>query len=153
MQTATVFDSVKKKHIFLVVDTCSGLMTVSTTREVDQWVRKMKCSGATGLDISHFPELKVALHPHDHLLQVGVDPSPVLPGSPSPEPLPEGALRGLVGEERWEGEVEVEETKVCGTFCRGGREGRCRVTPAPGGHLAWLCGEYRGDRWAGPLGS
>ena len=33
---------------------------MDSARELDQWVKKMKCSGATGLDITSFPEIKVA---------------------------------------------------------------------------------------------
>ena len=32
---------------------------MDSARELDQWVKKMKCSGATGLDITSFPEIKV----------------------------------------------------------------------------------------------
>lgn len=35
---------------------------MDTARELDQWVKKMKCSGATGLDITSFPEIKVTLN-------------------------------------------------------------------------------------------
>ena len=56
--------------------------------------------------------------------------------------------------------------KVCGNFQAGAREGRCarhflsskriktqqdqfrcRVTPGPGGRIAWVEGDYKEDRW------
>lgn len=115
---------------------------MNTARELDQWVKKMKCSGATGLDISSFPEIKV-----------GLDPGPVESGSPSLDPLSEGILSSALTKEqketRWHGELEMEGCKVWGDFQDGGREGRCRVTPSPGGRIAWVEGDYRGDRLEG----
>merc|ERR1719430_1391513 len=89
--------------------------TMNTARELDQWVKKMKCSGATGLDISSFPEIKV-----------GLDQGPVESGSPSLDPLSEGILSSAMTKEqkesRWHGELEMEGCKVWGDFQDGGRE-------------------------------
>jgi len=113
---------------------------MAIARELDQWIKKLKCSGTTGVDIATFPELKV-----------GVDPSPVVPGSPSLEPLREGemelALEGKKGE--WEGELELEDAKVVGQFRDNQREGRCRIILGPSYHLAWIEGQYKNDRLEG----
>lgn len=46
-------------------------------RELDQWLRKMRCSGATGTRLDSFRDIKV-----------GVCPDPVKRGAPSMEPYP-----------------------------------------------------------------
>lgn len=46
-------------------------------RDLDQWLKKMKCSGATGMRLEQFKDIKV-----------GVLPDPVLYKSPSIEPFP-----------------------------------------------------------------
>ena len=70
------------------------------------------------------------------------------PGSPSLEPLREGAVREAVGGrgEEWGGELVVEEGRVEGSFMGGQREGRCRVTPESG-RIAWIHGNYKRDRF------
>merc|ERR1719370_659390 len=86
-------------------------------------------------------------------VKVGLDPVPVESGSPSLDPLSEGILSSAMTKEqkesRWHGELEMEGCKVWGDFQDGGREGRCRVTPSPGGRIAWVEGDYRGDRLEG----
>ena len=47
-------------------------------RELDQWVKKLKCSGSSGIGIESFPYIKV-----------GVDPSPVKAGMSSHDPYNE----------------------------------------------------------------
>lgn len=65
-------------------ESVDGVWIMLAPREVDQWVRKMKCSGATGLDISHFPELKVANPRTWTLAPGGGGALPRHPGQPQP---------------------------------------------------------------------
>ena len=46
-------------------------------KELEQWVKKMKCTGVTGIRLDHFSDIKV-----------GVSEDPVDPSSPSLEPYP-----------------------------------------------------------------
>ena len=54
-------------------------------RELDQWVKKLKCSGSSGIGIESFPDIKV-----------GVDPSPVKSEVPNYDPCHEDSLARTV---------------------------------------------------------
>ncbi len=47
------------------------------SKDLDQWLRKMKCTGVTGVSLTNFADVKV-----------GVNPEKLEPGSPGIEPYP-----------------------------------------------------------------
>ena len=94
-------------------------------KELDQWLRKMKCSGSAGMRLENFRDIKV-----------GINPDPVTFRSPSLEPYPnikdeEFTFKGGKddkGRFKGKGVIEFENGDIITAFfVEGRREGECRV--------------------------
>ena len=63
-------------------------------RLLEQWVKKLKCSGSSGIGLESFPDIRLdtsSLYQTSNLrnciYRVGVDPSPVTTCNKFPEPV------------------------------------------------------------------
>ena len=115
--------------------------------ELDQWLKKMKCTGVTGRKLEHFHEIKV-----------GVLDEPVDPDSPTLEPYPDlddeeftytgGKFRG-----EYHGKAVVEFANgdiITGPFRKGLRHGDFRVSCSRNSINA-IYGEYVDDELSGKV--
>lgn len=110
--------------------------------ELEQWVKKMKCSGTTGLSLESFPDIRI-----------GVDPSPVQLNSQSFEMYESEELMGEKVERvgfsttRLEGEGELilsNGDRVRGSFEKDLRHGYCEVHVKESNiKVVSIRGEYR----------
>ena len=114
--------------------------------ELDQWLRKMKCSGVTGTRLDSFRDVKV-----------GVCSDPVEFKAPNVEPYPDLHSESFTfkgGKDRhgkWKGKgvIEMEDGNViAGTFSDGMRHGECRVESSRG-NLRLIIGSYERDKLNG----
>jgi len=116
-----------------------------SARSLDQWLKKMKCTGVTGRSLEHFTEIKV-----------GVLDDPVDPESPSWEPFPDlddeefeytgGKIKG-----EYNGKATLEFSNgdaATGTFRDGLRHGDFRVSCSRNGVTA-IYGKYVDDELEG----
>ena len=111
-------------------------------RQLEQWVKKLKCSGSSGIGLETFKEIRV-----------GVDPSPVdLGRHQSFDPVDNEDLKEVVGDDiTTDGDITVDlsdEVRVRGRFRNGLREGQCEVRLSEG-EVESIKGEYREGRLAG----
>lgn len=116
-------------------------------KELEQWLKKMKCTGATGVTLEQFAELKVGV------LDTKVDPC----SSPCMEPYPSLAREKFVykgvkdanGRLKGRAELEFENgDTLCGMFHNGMRHGECRVETGRK-NLRAIIGNYTNDQLSG----
>jgi len=122
-------------------------------RELEQWIKKLRCSGSTGLSIETFPDVKV-----------GVDPSPVNRLSQSHEVYSTSEvtqaggdtvqLTGTVrnnGKLHGTGEIRFQNgDTIRGEFEDGKRSGYCETILQESRHqVISIRGEYRNDMLEG----
>eukprot|EP00096_Caligus_rogercresseyi_P013500 TRINITY_DN6132_c0_g1_i1.p1 TRINITY_DN6132_c0_g1~~TRINITY_DN6132_c0_g1_i1.p1 ORF type:complete len:539 (-),score=84.83 TRINITY_DN6132_c0_g1_i1:1625-3199(-) len=120
---------------------------VRYSRELEQWIRKMKCSGNGGMKLEQFREVKV-----------GIDTNSVAYRSPSLEPYPhiykESDFKFKGGKDengRWRGKGVIEFPNgdtIAGTFQSGYRHGECKIETNRL-NLRALVGVYENDRLNG----
>lgn len=71
-------EEVKNKSVHKTITPPPRQKTVDEyAKELEQWLKKMKCTGVTGIRLESFKEIKV-----------GINEEPVDPSSPSLEPYP-----------------------------------------------------------------
>ena len=115
----------------------------NVSRQLDQWVKKLKCSGTSGgVGLESFKDIRV-----------GVNPSPVDLGlQQSLDPIDSEELKDVVGDERaTASEITVElsdDVQVKGSFKEGLRHGHCEITLAEG-DIQSIKGEYRAGKLSG----
>ena len=112
------------------------------SRQLDQWVKKLKCSGSSGIGLETFKEVRV-----------GVDPSPVVRGKQqSLDTIDSEDLKDIIGDETTtDGLITVdlsEDIQVTASFRKGLRHGQCTATFADG-EMRSIKGEYSEGRLAG----
>ena len=117
------------------------------SRDLDQWIKKMKCSGATGIRLDTFKDIKV-----------GVLSDDVANGAPSIEPFPrlyaeEGyKYRGgkdKFGKFKGKASLEFENNDlISGFFVDGMRHGECRIETFRN-KLRVIIGSYEKDKLNG----
>ena len=115
----------------------------NVSRQLDQWVKKLKCSGtAGGIGLESFKDIRV-----------GVNPCPVdLGRQQSLDPIDSEDLKDVVGEDRTTTSLITvnlsDEVQVKAAFKEGLRHGHCEVTFAEG-DIKTIKGEYRAGRLSG----
>ena len=112
-------------------------------KDLNQWLKKMKCTGVTGVRLESFADIKI-----------GINDERLDPSSPSLEPYPnlseeEFEYKGYTDEEgRLKGkaflELENGDT-ISGSFHEGLRHGECRVETGKNG-LNFIIGNYVRDQ-------
>ncbi|CAB4068287.1 SETD7 [Lepeophtheirus salmonis] len=117
------------------------------SRELEQWIRKMKCTGNGGMRLEQFKDIKV-----------GLDTNPIIFGSPSLEPYPniykepDYKFKGGKDENgRWKGKGVIEFANgdtISGSFQNGYRHGECKIETNRL-NLRALAGTYENDRLCG----
>ncbi|QQP50609.1 Uncharacterized protein FKW44_011659 [Caligus rogercresseyi] len=144
----------RKSHEAEVIDKLGNLIyrrgesdQVRYSRELEQWIRKMKCSGNGGMKLEQFREVKV-----------GIDTNSVAYRSPSLEPYPhiykESDFKFKGGKDengRWRGKGVIEFPNgdtIAGTFQSGYRHGECKIETNRL-NLRALVGVYENDRLNG----
>ena len=92
-------------------------------RRLDQYVKKMKCSGATGVGIENFKDIKVGVNPED------VHVTPTIDTIDEKEILMEEVEKGTVS-----GQVslQLQSCSIKGTFRDGARHGHCEISFSEG---------------------
>ena len=91
-------------------------------QELDQWIKQLKCSGSTGIEIESFKDIKV-----------GVDPSKVKEGCVSYDPITDADTKKAVNrktEVNSKESIKIELEKgdaVEGFFKDGLRHGQCQL--------------------------
>ena len=105
-------------------------------RELDQWVKKLKCSGSCGIGIESFPDIRV-----------GVDPSSVKSGVPSYHPCHEDCLE-RTGIPVGNSEDKVLENEDRGSVSSGLRHGMWQLS-CRSGDIVSITGEYRDGKLNG----
>ena len=115
----------------------------SVSRQLDQWVKKLKCSGTSGgVGLESFKDIRV-----------GLNPSPVDPcGQQSLDPIDSDELKDVVGDDRTtDGLITVslgDEVVVKAAFKEGLRHGHCEVTFSEG-DIESIRGEYAAGQLSG----
>ena len=101
-------------------------------RRLDQYVKKMKCSGATGVGIENFKDIKVGVNPED------VHVTPTIDTIDEKEILMEEVEKGTVS-----GQVslQLQSCSIKGTFRDGARHGHCEISFSEG-KVEQISGEY-----------
>lgn len=112
-------------------------------KDLEQWLKKMKCTGVTGVRLESFADIKI-----------GINDERLDPNSPSLEPYPnfpdeEFEYKGYTDEEgRLKGKAFIELENgdtISGSFHKGLRHGECRVETAKNG-LNFIIGNYVEDQ-------
>ena len=112
-------------------------------QELSQWIKKMKCSGSTGLGIESFKDIKV-----------GVDPSNVKECCVSYDPITDEDTKKAVKKGTDESSkerisLELENGNVVeGFFKDGSRNGQCQVNCSEG-NVKEITGEYKDGKLNG----
>ena len=115
----------------------------SIAQELEQWVKKMRCSGSTGLGIESFGDIRV-----------GVDPSDVEEGCASYDPIECEDVRKIVNSEI---NINCKERVILklengdlieGFFKAGLRHGLCVVSLSEG-NVAEIRGNYKDGKLDG----
>ena len=115
----------------------------NVSRQLDQWVKKLKCSGTGGgLALESFKDIRV-----------GLNTCPVdLGRQQSLDPIDSEELKDLVGDDRTSTSLITvrlsEDIQVKASFKAGLRHGQCEVTFAQG-DIRSIKGEYRAGRLSG----
>ena len=105
-------------------------------RRLDQYVKKMKCSGATGVGIENFKDIKV-----------GINPEEVHVTSSTFDTIDE---RDINWEESEEKTVSLKSCTITGTFKDGSRHGHCEILFREG-KVELISGEYRAGKLEGKV--
>ena len=118
-------------------------------REIDQWIKKMKCSGTTGLRLDSFKDVKVGVLADDVVYKSpSIEPYPNLSKEPPDSYVFKGG-KDRQGKFKGKGLIEFENGDVItGYFDDGLRHGECRVETFRNS-LRVIIGNYSRDRLNG----
>merc|ERR1711953_186597 len=115
-------------------------------KELNQWLKKMRCTGVTGVRLESFVDIKI-----------GVSEEPLDPSSPSLEPYPHlwkekftyKGYKDECGRLKGKAFIELENgDTISGSFHEGLRHGECRIETGKNG-INFLVGNYVRDQLEG----
>jgi len=115
-------------------------------KELEQWMKKMKCTGVTGVRLESFKDI-----------DVGVSSEPLDPSSPSMEPYPNiwrekhtyKGYRDENGRAKGRAVIEMENgDTISGLFHEGLRHGECRIETSRL-NMSHMVGNYVNDQLEG----
>ena len=112
-------------------------------KELNQWLKKMRCTGVTGVRLESFVDIKI-----------GISEEPLDPSSPSLEPYPHlwkekftyKGYKDECGRLKGKAFIELENgDTISGSFHEGLRHGECRIETGKNG-INFLVGNYVRDQ-------
>ena len=88
-------------------------------KDLDQWVKKLKCSGTSGVGMESFADIRV-----------GIDNSPVIGDSIKYDPITEEDIKNITSKAMNNENVTIELASgltFTGSFKNGLRDGKCQI--------------------------